>query len=64
VIAVTLNASGLSVRDLAAVGIANQRETTVVWNRRSGVPDANVIVWQDTRPTSSPRPWTRAVAAR
>jgi glycerol kinase len=49
VIAATLNASGLSARDLAAVGIANQRETTVVWNRRSGVPYANAIVWQDTR---------------
>ncbi len=49
VIAATLNASGLSARDLAAVGIANQRETTVVWNRRTGVPYANAIVWQDTR---------------
>jgi glycerol kinase len=49
VIEATLNASGLSARDLAAVGIANQRETTVVWNRRSGVPYANAIVWQDTR---------------
>ena len=49
VIAATLNASGLSARDLAAVGITNQRETTVVWNRWSGVPYANAIVWQDTR---------------
>jgi glycerol kinase len=49
VIATTLNATGLSVRDLAALGIANQRETTVVWNRRTGVPYANAIVWQDTR---------------
>ncbi len=49
VITATLNASGLSARDLAAVGIANQRETTVVWNRRTGVPYANAIVWQDTR---------------
>jgi glycerol kinase len=49
VIEATLNASGLSARDLAAVGITNQRETTVVWNRRSGVPYANAIVWQDTR---------------
>jgi glycerol kinase len=44
VIEATLNASGLSARDLAAVGITNQRETTVVWNRRSGVPYANAIV--------------------
>jgi glycerol kinase len=49
VIASTLNAAGLSAGDLAALGIANQRETTVVWNRRSGVPYGNAIVWQDTR---------------
>jgi len=49
VIAATLNAGRLSARDLAAVGITNQRETTVVWNRRTGVPYANAIVWQDTR---------------
>jgi glycerol kinase len=49
VIAAALHASGLSARDLAAVGVANQRETTVVWNRRTGVPYANAIVWQDTR---------------
>jgi glycerol kinase len=36
-------------RDLAAVGITNQRETTVVWNPRTGEPWANAIVWQDTR---------------
>ena len=35
--------------DLAAVGITNQRETTVVWNRRTGRPYGNAIVWQDTR---------------
>jgi glycerol kinase len=49
VIATTLHAAGLTARDLAAVGIANQRETTVVWNRGTGVPYANAIVWQDTR---------------
>jgi glycerol kinase len=48
-IATTLNTAGLTARDLATVGIANQRETTVVWNRRTGVPYANAIVWQDTR---------------
>ncbi len=36
-------------RDLAAVGITNQRETTVVWNPRTGKPYGNAIVWQDTR---------------
>ena len=35
--------------DLAAVGITNQRETTVVWDKRTGEPYANAIVWQDTR---------------
>ena len=40
---------GATPRDLAAIGITNQRETTVVWDRRSGRPVANAIVWQDTR---------------
>jgi glycerol kinase len=35
--------------DLAAIGITNQRETTVVWNRKTGEPIANALVWQDTR---------------
>ncbi|NYT93243.1 glycerol kinase GlpK [Salinispora sp. H7-4] len=39
----------LTVTDLAALGITNQRETTVVWNRRTGRPYHNAIVWQDTR---------------
>jgi len=39
----------LQARDLAAVGITNQRETTVVWNRKTGKPVANALVWQDTR---------------
>jgi glycerol kinase len=38
-------------RDIAAVGIANQRETTVLWDRRSGEPVAPAIVWQDRRTT-------------
>ncbi|WP_286929512.1 MULTISPECIES: glycerol kinase GlpK [Aeromicrobium] len=44
-----LEAAGITARDLAAVGITNQRETTVVWDRRTGEPYANAIVWQDTR---------------
>ena len=40
---------GLKAADLAAIGITNQRETTVVWNRKTGKPLANAIVWQDTR---------------
>jgi glycerol kinase len=41
--------AGISAGDLAAVGITNQRETTVVWDRRTGKPVYNAIVWQDTR---------------
>ena len=41
--------ASLSARDLAAVGITNQRETTVVWDRRTGTPIYNAIVWQDAR---------------
>ena len=36
-------------QDLAAIGITNQRETTIVWNRKTGKPVANALVWQDTR---------------
>ncbi|HEX7895839.1 MAG TPA: FGGY family carbohydrate kinase, partial [Terriglobales bacterium] len=39
----------LRASDLAAIGITNQRETTVVWNRKTGRPVYNAIVWQDTR---------------
>ena len=41
--------ANLSASDLAAVGITNQRETTVVWDRSTGRPYHNAIVWQDTR---------------
>ena len=41
--------SGISARDVAGIGVANQRETTVVWNRRTGKPIHNAIVWQDRR---------------
>jgi glycerol kinase len=49
VIETTLATAGLDAGDLAAVGITNQRETTVVWDRRTGRPLTNAIVWQDTR---------------
>lgn len=49
VIEAALQAKGLAAADLAAVGITNQRETTVLWDRRSGEPLSNAIVWQDTR---------------
>lgn len=41
--------AGLTAADIAAIGITNQRETTVVWNRRTGRPIHNAIVWQDRR---------------
>ena len=41
--------SGVSGNDLAAIGITNQRETTVMWDKRTGAPYANAIVWQCTR---------------
>jgi len=44
-----MRGSGLQPRDLAAIGITNQRETTVVWNRQTGEPVYNALVWQDTR---------------
>ncbi len=47
-----LDSGGVDVRDLVAVGIANQRETTVVWDPRTGEPVHNAIVWQDTRTDS------------
>ncbi len=49
VIATALNKANLTAADLASLGITNQRETTVVWNRRTGRPYCNAIVWQDTR---------------
>ena len=49
VIAEALQPKGLTAKDLAAVGITNQRETTVVWHRKTGEPVYNAIVWQDTR---------------
>jgi len=44
-----LSKANLTAQDLAAVGITNQRETTVVWNPKTGEPLYNAIVWQDTR---------------
>jgi glycerol kinase len=44
-----LDKASLSAGDLAAVGVTNQRETTVVWDRSNGQPVYNAIVWQDTR---------------
>ena len=49
VITTAMNKHGLSASDLAALGITNQRETAVVWDRKTGRPYYNAIVWQDTR---------------
>ncbi len=44
-----LSKAGVRPGDVAAIGITNQRETTIVWNRETGVPVYNAIVWQDRR---------------
>ena len=49
VITGALAKAGLTAADLAAVGITNQRETTLVWDRNTGEPVYNALVWQDTR---------------
>ena len=49
VIGLALGKANLSAKDLAAVGITNQRETTLAWNKVTGKPYYNALVWQDTR---------------
>jgi glycerol kinase len=49
VVGQALSRSNITRHSIAAVGITNQRETSVVWNRHTGVPVYNAIVWQDTR---------------
>jgi glycerol kinase len=49
VVAEAMEKGKLRPSDLAAIGITNQRETAVVWNRKTGKPVANALVWQDTR---------------
>lgn len=44
-----LQKAGLNTNDIAAIGITNQRETTVLWDRKTGAPIHNAIVWQDRR---------------
>ena len=52
VIGTALTSTGLHAGDLAAIGVTNQRETTIVWDARTGRPLHNAIVWQDTRTDS------------
>src|SRR5207248_1327062 len=49
VLAEALAKAGIEAADLAAIGITNQRETTLLWDRHTGKPIANAIVWQDRR---------------
>ncbi|GAA0991511.1 glycerol kinase GlpK [Subtercola frigoramans] len=49
VIGQALSKANLTRHDIAAIGITNQRETAVVWNKKTGLPVYNAIVWQDTR---------------
>jgi glycerol kinase len=49
VLGAVLDKAGITAGDIAAVGVTNQRETTVVWERDTGRPVHNAIVWQDTR---------------
>jgi len=49
VIEATLRKSGIDAQDIAAIGVTNQRETTIVWNKKTGKPYSNAIVWQCTR---------------
>jgi len=49
VVAEAVAASKLDAKHCAGIGITNQRETTVVWNKRTGLPVCNALVWQDTR---------------
>lgn len=49
VAAEAITKAGLSIQHIAAIGITNQRETTVVWDKKTGIPVYNAIVWQDRR---------------
>src|SRR5437660_1350673 len=44
-----LSTAGLKASDITAIGVTNQRETTLLWDRKTGAPVHNAIVWQDRR---------------
>ncbi|MBN9170539.1 MAG: glycerol kinase, partial [Microbacterium sp.] len=52
VVSAVLSSGEVAARDLAGIGVTNQRETAIVWDRRTGRPVHNAIVWQDTRTQS------------
>ena len=60
VITDAMTKAALQPADLAAIGITNQRETTVVWNLKTGKPVANALVWQDTRVADDVRELARS----
>lgn len=55
-----LNQVGAQAADVATIGITNQRETTIVWDRKTGVPVYNAIVWQDRRTAAICDAWRQA----
>src|SRR3984957_6139026 len=63
VIAETMEQAGIAPRDLAAIGITNQRETTVLWVRHTGHPAHNALVWQDMRVGDAVSEFSRAGGA-
>jgi len=60
VIRTALQQRDLTARDLAAIGITNQRETTVIWERKTGLPVYNALVWQDVRTAGICAAWQAA----
>src|SRR5262245_24453749 len=60
VIADAMAAQSLRAGDIAAIGITNQRETTVLWNRKTGEPVYRAVVWQDTRVEEAVAQFSRA----
>ena len=63
VIEQALAQSGVKAAELAGIGITNQRETTVVWERKTGKPLANAIVWQDMRVAADVARYTREMGS-
>ena len=47
-----INKNSISLEDIEAIGITNQRETTIIWDKDTGRPIYNAVVWQDRRTTS------------
>ena len=52
-----LDSKGISAEDVSAIGITNQRETTIIWDRKTGEPVHNALVWQDRRTTNICKRW-------